>query len=146
MDGGAILSLHSGFPITADATDVSGTTARSARANCIAPAQVYGTSEEAAQGGYIWFNSADFAQPAAHTFGNCGVSTFDGPGLKTLDFNLAKYFSITEHQKIELRGEFINLTNTPILNSPSRSIGTTMGLLQGSQGARNVQIALKYTF
>jgi hypothetical protein len=143
---GAILSLHSGFPITADATDVSGTTARSARANCIAPAQVYGTSEEAAQGGYIWFNSADFAQPAAHTFGNCGVSTFDGPGLKTLDFNLAKYFSITEHQKIELRGEFINLTNTPILNSPSRSIGTTMGLLQGSQGARNVQIALKYTF
>jgi hypothetical protein len=143
---GGILSLHSGFPITADATDVSGTTARSARANCIAPAQVNGTSVEAAQGGYTWFNSADFAQPAAGTFGNCGVSTFDGPGLKTLDFNLAKYFSITEHQKIELRGEFINLTNTPILNSPSRSIGTTMGLLQGSQGARNVQIALKYTF
>jgi hypothetical protein len=140
-----ILSLHTGFPITVNATDVSGTTARAARANCIAPAQVYGT-QDATQGGYQWFNAADFAQPGAGTFGNCGVSTLRGPGLETLDFNLAKYFAVTEHQRLELRGEFINLTNTPILNSPTRGIGTTLGLLQGSQGARNVQIALKYTF
>jgi hypothetical protein len=142
---GGILSLHSGFPITVNATDVSGTTARAARANCIAPAVVYG-SQDATQGGYQWFNPADFAQPAAGTFGDCGVSTLRGPGLHTLDFNLAKYFSITERQRIELRGEFINLTNSTILNSPTRGIGTTLGLLQGSQGARNVQIALKYTF
>jgi hypothetical protein len=140
-----ILSLHTGFPITVNGTDVSGTTARAARANCIAPAQVNGDLD-ATQGGYQWFNPADFAQPSAGTFGNCGVSTLRGPGLHTLDFNIAKYFSITEHQRIELRGEFINLTNTPILNSPTRSIGTTLGLLQGSQGPRNVQIALKYTF
>jgi hypothetical protein len=142
---GGILSLHTGFPITVNATDVSGTTARAARANCIAPPQVYGT-QDATQGGYQWFNPADFAQPATGTFGNCGVSTLRGPGLETLDFNLAKYFSITEHHRLELRGEFINLTNTPILNSPTRGIGTTLGLLQGSQGARNVQVALKYTF
>jgi hypothetical protein len=142
---GAILSLHSGFPITVNGTDVSGTTARAARANCIAPAVVNG-SLDATQGGYQWFNAADFAQPAAGTFGDCGVSTLRGPGLHTMDFNLAKYFSITERQRIELRGEFINLTNSTILNSPTRGIGTTLGLLQGSQGARNVQIALKYTF
>lgn len=142
---GGILSLHSGFPITVNGTDVSGTTARQARANCIAPAVVYG-SQNAAQGGYQWFNPADFAQAPAGTFGTCGVSTLRGPGLHTLDFNLAKYFSITEHQRIELRGEFINLTNSTILNSPVRGIGTTLGLLQGSQGARNVQLALKYTF
>ena len=140
-----ILSLHTGFPITVNGTDVSGTTARAARANCIAPAVVFG-QQDATQGGYQWFNPADFAQASAGTFGNCGVSTLRGPGLKTLDFNLAKYFAITEHQHLELRGEFINLTNTPILNSPTRGIGTTLGLLQGSQGARNVQIALKYTF
>lgn len=142
---GAILSLHSGFPITVNGTDVSGTTARAARANCIAPAVVNG-SLDATQGGYQWFNPADFAQAAAGTFGDCGVSTLRGPGLHTMDFNLAKYFSITEHQRLELRGEFINLTNSTILNSPTRGIGTTLGLLQGSQGARNVQIALKYTF
>jgi hypothetical protein len=143
---GGILSLHSGFPITVNGTDVSGTTARAARANCIAPAQVWGTSVEAPQGGYDWFNPADFAQAPAGTFGTCGVSTLRGPGLHTLDFNIAKYFSITEHQRVELRGEFINLTNTTILNSPTRGIGTTLGLLQGSQGARQVQVALKYSF
>jgi hypothetical protein len=142
---GGILSLHSGFPITVNATDVSGTTARAARANCIAPAQVYGM-QDATQGGYQWFNPADFAQPSAGTFGNCGVSTLRGPGLESLDFNIGKYFPITEHHKIEFRAEFINLTNTPILNSPTRGIGTTLGLLQGSQGARNIQLALKYVF
>jgi hypothetical protein len=140
-----ILSLHSGYPITVNATDVSGTTARAARANCIAPPMVNG-SQDAAQGGYQWFSPAGFAQPLPGTFGNCGVSTLRGPGLSSLDLNIAKYFAITEHHRVELRGEFINLTNTPILNSPTRSIGTTLGLLQGSQGARNVQIALKYSF
>jgi hypothetical protein len=142
---GGILSLHSGFPITVNATDVSGTTARAARANCIASAQVFG-EQNAPQGGYQWFNPADFAQPSAGTFGNCGVSTLRGPGLTSFDFNIAKYFAITERQRIEFRAEFINLTNTPILNSPTRGIGTTLGLLQSSQGSRNIQFALKYSF
>jgi hypothetical protein len=140
-----ILSLHTGFPLTVTATDVSGTLSRGARANCIAPAQVYGM-QNAPQGGYQWFNPADFAQPGTGTFGTCGPSVVRGPGLESLDFNAAKYFSVTEHHRVELRGEFINLTNTPILNAPTRSIGTTLGLLQGSQGARNVQLALKYVF
>jgi hypothetical protein len=140
-----ILSLHTGFAMTMKSSDVSGTGARTARANCIAPAVVYG-QQNAPQGGYQWVNPADFSAEAAGTFGTCGVGTVRGPGLKTLDFNLAKYFSITEHQRLEVRGEFINLTNTPILNAPNTSVGTTLGLLQGSQGARNVQVALKYTF
>ncbi len=140
-----ILSLHTGFPLTISATDVSGTGSRGARANCVAPAVVYGT-QNAPLGGYQWFNPADFAQPSAGTFGNCGVGTVRGPGLKSLDFTLSKYFPITERQRVELRGEFINLTNTPILNAPTRSIGTTLGLLQNSQGARNIQLALKYSF
>jgi len=140
-----ILSLHTGFPLTITATDVSGTSSRGARANCVAPAQVFG-AKNAPQGGYQWFNPADFAQPVSGTFGSCGVSTVRGPGLETLDFNAAKYFAITEHHRIEFRGEFINLTNTPILNAPTRGVGTTLGLLQNSQGARNIQFALKYSF
>ena len=140
-----ILSLHTGFPITMNATDASGTLARAARANCVSPAQVYGR-QEAAQGGYLWFNPADFAQPAAGTFGDCGTGTLRGPGLKSLDFNLQKTFRITERHNVDLRVEFINLTNTPILNGPNRAIGPTNGLLQTSQGARNVQVAFKYRF
>jgi hypothetical protein len=140
-----ILSLHTGFPITVNATDASGTLARAARANCISPATVYG-EKDAAQGGYLWYNPAAYAQPAAGTFGSCATGTLRGPGLASLDFNLEKTFHITDRQSVDLRGEFINLTNTPILNGPNRAIGTTLALLQTSQGARNVQFAFKYRF
>ena len=66
--------------------------------------------------------------------------------MTDFDFNLSKTFRITERQGIDLRAEFINLTNTPILNAPNRGVGTTLGLLQSSQGARNIQFALKYNF
>ena len=62
-----ILSLHTGFPITVNGTDVSGTTARAARANCIAPAVVNG-EQDATQGGYQWFNPADFAASRSGDF------------------------------------------------------------------------------
>jgi hypothetical protein len=142
---GGILSLHTGFPLTITASDASGTRSRGARANCIAPAEVFGT-QNSPRGGYQWFDPTAFAQPPAGTFGNCGVGTVRGPGLTTFDFNLSKTFNITERHHVELRGEFINLTNTPILNAPTRGVGPNLGLLQSSQGARNVQLALKYSF
>jgi hypothetical protein len=140
-----ILSLHSGFPLSIGGSDASGTGSRGARADCIAPAEVYG-KQNSPLGGYQWFNSADFAATSAGTFGSCGVGTVRGPGLKSLDVNLAKTFNITERQHIEFRAEAINFTNTPILNAPSNYIGSTLGLLQSSQGARNIQFALKYGF
>jgi hypothetical protein len=59
---------------------------------------------------------------------------------------MTKSFAITERQHVELRGDFINLFNTPILNAPNNYLGTTLGLLQSAQGQRNVQLGLKYTF
>jgi hypothetical protein len=74
------------------------------------------------------------------------VGTIRGPGLSDFDLNLSKSFRITERQSFDLRADFINLTNTPILNSPNIYVGTTLGLLQSSQGARNIQFAVKYHF
>ncbi len=140
-----ILSLHTGFPLTITSSDVSGTNARSARANCLAPGDVLG-EDNSPSGGYQYFSPTPYAAETKGSFGTCGVGTIRGPGLKTLDFDIAKTFKITERAGLDLRGEFINLTNTPIFNAPSRGIGTTLGLLQGSQGARNVQLALKFHF
>jgi len=140
-----ILSLHTGFPLSIGGSDASGTGSRGARADCVAPADVYGR-QNSPLGGYQWFNPADFAATKAGTFGSCGVGTVRGPGLKTLDLNLAKTFAITEHQNLEFRAEAINFTNTPILNAPNNYLGSTLGLLQSSQGARNIQFALKYSF
>ncbi|MCU1257343.1 MAG: TonB-dependent receptor, partial [Bryobacterales bacterium] len=118
-----------------------------ARANCIAPAVVFGTQNAPAAlgGGYQWFSPASYAQPASG-FGNCGVGTVRGPGLNTVDLNVSKLFHVTEHQNVEFRAEFINLSNTPILNAPNRSIGSTLGVVNSSQGPRNIQFALKYNF
>ena len=140
-----ILSLHTGFPLTISAGDASGTNSRGSRANCIAPPNVFGT-QESPLGGYQWFDPSSYAPAVPGTFGTCGVGTVRGPGLHNLDLSLAKFFDITERQKIELRAESINFTNTPILNSPNAGLGSTLGLLQSAQGARNVQFALKYLF
>jgi hypothetical protein len=143
-----ILSLHTGFPLTVTASDASNTGSRGYRADCIAPADVLGqqNANPLVGNGYQWFSPAGFAQPANGTFGNCGVGTVRGPGLATLDFNVSKTFRVTERQSVNLRAEFINLTNTPILNAPNTGVGSQLGLLNSSQGARNVQFALKYRF
>lgn len=143
----AILSLHTGFPLTLEAGDASGTNSRGSRPNCLSPGQVLGT-QNSPLGGYQWFaNSPSIYGPAdPGTFGNCGIGTIRGPGLHTLDLSLAKFFNITERQNVEFRAESINFTNTPILNAPGVGLGSTMGLLQGSQGARQIQFALKYHF
>jgi hypothetical protein len=140
-----ILSLHTGFPMTVTADDASNTGSRGARADCLAPGDVYG-EQSSPLGGYQWFNPASYAQPAAYTFGSCGIGTIRGPGLASFDLNLSKNFKFTERQSVDLRADFINLTNTPILNSPNLGVGPTLGLLQSSQGARNIQFALKYHF
>ena len=140
-----ILSLHTGFPLTISAGDASGTNSRGSRANCLAPPHVFGEMNSPL-GGYQWFDPNSYGPAAPHTFGTCGVGTVRGPGLHTLDMSLDKFFPFTERQKMELRAEFINLTNTPILNSPNTGLGSTLGLLQSAQGARQIQFALKYLF
>jgi hypothetical protein len=140
-----ILSLHTGFPLTMSGSDASGTNSRGSRADCVAPVNILG-QQNSPSGGYQWFDPSAFGPAAPGTFGSCGVGTIRGPGLHTLDLSLAKFFSFTERQKLELRAEAINVSNTPILNSPNVGLGSTNGLLQSAQGARNVQFALKYLF
>jgi hypothetical protein len=141
----AILSLHTGFPLTVSGPDASGTNSRGARANCLGPATVFGT-QNSPEGGYQWFDPSAFGPAAPGTFGTCGVATVRGPGLTTLDFSLAKFFNFTERYQLEFRAESVNLTNTPILNAPNTGLGSTLGLLQSAQGARQIQFALKFHY
>jgi hypothetical protein len=94
----------------------------------------------------VEFNADAFASPANHTFGNCGNGVVRGPGLANMDLSIQKDFSISEGKKIELRGDFIDLTNTPIYNSPGLGIGGGLGVITGTQGPRNIQLALKFYF
>ena len=140
-----ILSVHSGFPLTVSAGDGSGTNSRGSRANCLSPVHING-AVNSPLGGYQWFDPGSFGPALPGTFGTCGVATVRGPGLTSLDMSFSKFFSITERQQVEFRSEFVNFTNTPILNSPNTGLGSTLGLLNSSQGARQIQFAVKYKF
>ena len=149
-----IISVHGGFPITEQASDASGTNARSARANCLTTPTILGESVEASLanspsvGGYRYFiNNGNFSQPSAGTFGSCGVDTFRGPGFAESDLSISKKFHVTERQNLELRSEWINAFNNVLLQAPNRSVSSTSdGLITASTLNRNIQFGLKYNF
>jgi len=138
-----IYSFHTGFPLTVRATDASGTNSRGARANCNGPARQLGSVGPAA----TWFDISSYSEPLAGTLGSCGNGVLRGPDLSEFDFGVEKKIPISEAKWLEFRGEFINLTNTPIFNSPTMSVTSPLfGQIRSSQGERNVQLALKLYF
>jgi hypothetical protein len=140
----SIVTFHSGFPFTIGANDVSGTNSFGPLASCSAPPVVWGKRNSPA-GGYQWWDPSTFYQPTSG-FGNCGVGIIRGPGIHTADLAVSKLFTITEHQNLEFKAQAINFTNTPILNAPVSGFGSTLGQVNSSQGARQIQFGLKYNF
>jgi hypothetical protein len=156
-----VFTVHGGFPISMlDWAGDPGTGSFQPRPDCVSPSQET-PYKNAAQGGYIWFNPLTMADPAAGHFGNCGVSTERGPGIKQVDLGLSKRFMLTERQNLEFRAEAINAFNSPIfavqgyaidvfssanIQNGAYSPSASTGIVNTSQGARNLQFALKYTF
>jgi hypothetical protein len=125
-----------------------------------------------AQGGapgyiqYIENSITGPAQPAAaNTFGTCGVGNIRGPAYANVDLSLHKGFSFTETKKLEFRFEALNAFNHPVWDftggpangsfdpgtwtiGPNGPVTTnaTFGKITGSQGARELQLALKFYF
>jgi hypothetical protein len=148
---GAIVQLHGGFPLTVFADDASGTNSRGSRANCVAAPHVFGRKPAIDPSsskfiGFQWFDPASYGPAEPGTFGTCGVGTVRGPGLSTGDLSIQKEFPLRESRRLEFRTEFFNVTNTPILNSPDNFLAFRLGLIESSQGERNIQFALKFYY
>jgi hypothetical protein len=140
-----IFQWHGGYPQTISGSDTSGTNSRGPRADCIAPAHVFG-KQNYAGGGYLWFNPAAYAPSQPHQFGTCGVATVRGPGLTSLDLTGEKSFPFTERWRLTFRADFVNALNHPILNAPNAGLGANLGAVQSSQPGRTIQLALKLYF
>jgi hypothetical protein len=138
-----IVSAHTGLPITITGPDDSGTKSRGAKANCLAPVTYsHGVGE-----GTTWFSTSPFGIAPIGTFGTCANGTVRGPGLRDWDLGVTKRIPITESKRVEFHAQFINLTNTPLFQSPTRSVTSgTFGEVLSSQGQRNIQLALKFYF
>jgi len=106
-------------------------------------------------------NPAAFGVPALGTYGNMGFASLRAPGFWEWDQTISRQFRITESQRIEIRAEAFNVTNSvryapPIaanLNLSSGTFGqiTTSYSTTGSSsptgsGGRIMQLALKYVF
>ena len=95
-----------------------------------------------------WLNTAAFQQPALGTFGNLGTYNVLGPHFFQFDMALVRQFRIIEGQRLEVRAEAFNVTNSLRLNNPGVTLSTpsTFGIVNSAQDPRIMQMALKYTF
>jgi hypothetical protein len=96
---------------------------------------------------YQWFNVADFAQPAAFTFGNAPrtLGYLRAQGTINSDITLQKYWRLwSEASKLQLRAEFYNIFNRTQFFAPGTTFGTsTFGVVPGALAGRSIQFGMK---
>jgi hypothetical protein len=107
-----------------------------------------------------WIDPSNVSAAAPNTFGTCSVGNVRGPGYANVDLSLHKDFLFTETKRLELRFEGLNAFNHPVWTflggpaggsfDPSGSCAScanaNFGRITGSQGARQLQLALKFYF
>jgi hypothetical protein len=120
-----------------------------ANPGCVAPSQV-GTPAN-------WFNPCAFAEPASGpggpVFGTAGRNILTGPAFSNLDFSLSRTIQFrSESHRLQIRGEFFNVTNHPNFDIPNHSFGSPdFGQVlsenaYGNKPPRQIQVGLKYIF
>jgi len=95
-----------------------------------------------------WFNTAAFVAPPAFSFGNVGRNSVYGPGMQSLDFALARDFSLTERMKFQFRGEFFNALNHSNLGTPDRFVNTPQSgtITEAASPGREIQLGARISF
>jgi len=94
-----------------------------------------------------YFNPATFRANAAGTFGNVGRNALIGPGSANVDVGLFKNMRIHDRHQIQFRSEFFDLFNRPNFTNPISSlVSPAFGQILSAGTARQIQLALKYSF
>jgi hypothetical protein len=149
-----IVSLHKGFPVALydfnfANGDSAGTGSRGLRPDCGPGAgrtfgrKKYFDPSSGAFAGYLWFDPTPYTDPA-NVFGTCPAQgPVVGPGYANTDLSLQKNFPITENVRLRFQADFLNAFNHVNLNTPSSSLGSTLGVTSSSSSPRVIQFALK---
>jgi hypothetical protein len=140
---GAIATLQTGQPLTATLPFDNSNTGEGAKL----PDKV-GDPNNGPKTIDQFFNTSAFALPQQYTFGNEGINTITGPGIKDVDVSLVKNTPIRENMNLQFRCEAFNFANHPILGQPNTTFGTPQfGQITSTRLAnREIQFALKLSF
>ena len=136
-----IVTLRTGFPFTPTVPGDPANVGGSNRPNRLADGRVDDRTLER------WYDPKAFAAPERYTFGTSGRNILSGPGLRRGDISVHKGFRVREGQRVQLRAEFFNLTNTPKFGNPGANVtAASAGHITSASGEREIQFALKYIF
>ena len=143
---GGIITFRSGFPFspllgTGDPTNTG--------SQGLLRTDQTGSGHLAHPSPSLWFNINDFPSPVGR-FGDAGKNILEGPGEKSADLSVRKYFSITEQVRLEFRAEFFNAFNHAVFSQPDNFItdgpGAAGVITSTVIPQRQVQFALKLQF
>jgi hypothetical protein len=144
-----IYRIQSGSPLSVIA-GAGVDSARNGTAAASQPAdQINANSYQDRSGGPLtqWINRDAFAPPPIGRLGNLKPRTIVGPKLWSFDMALSRTFQFTEAQRIELRAEAYNVTNSFRAQNPSTAQNNQFfGQIRTARDARIMQFALKYVF
>ena len=100
-----------------------------------------------------YLNRAAFASVPVNSVGagirpgNVGRNALRGPGLVNVDFSLGKNFYIMERLKFQIRGDFFNgFNHTNLSGLDTNSESVRFGRLNGTRGAREIQLNARVSF
>jgi hypothetical protein len=113
-----------------------------------------------------WLNPAAFAPPAPGQWGDSPRNGYFGPGYYNWDMSLMKSFAVTENQRLQFRGDFLNVLNHTNWDGGGTTIGgvaapvvanvgtqqyggsavKNFGVVTTGEGNRVIQVSLRYTF
>jgi hypothetical protein len=95
-----------------------------------------------------WFDLDAFAAAPSYTYGNSGRNILRAPGRVGTDLGVARTLTLTERVRLQFRGEFFNLFNTPQFGLPGMSIGTPGVGIIGTviTPERQIQLALRLSW
>jgi hypothetical protein len=140
-----IFQFQTGRPFTPNESgNISLTGQSSDRPNVVVGCNVNAVTQTVTE----WFNTACFSLPPSGTFGDAGRNILTAPGLVTLDFAIARVFTITERMHLQFRGEAFNIANHPNFQQPNATQNSPSDgkITATSVDNREIQLAMKLIF
>jgi len=155
----AIVSVHSGFPITILSVDQTNQSIRgsSTRPNFYQPMVLqnqsidhwFGTTNTYCLTPGVNTGSCAYGVAAPGVFGNAGVGTQRAPDFRNLDLSFGKKFNVTERHYLDFRADFFNIANHANFGPPGATVSSpgSFGVISTQiGGSRVIQMVLKYYF